>query len=263
MKHYLFIAFALLSFLASTARAQTSDAMDIVVKAVEAMTYAGGDAKMRIDMRIIDDHGRERIRQMTLLRRNEAPGYGSQKYYVFFSRPSDVKGLVFMAWKNIDRADDRWLYLPALDLVKRIAASDERTSFVGSHFFYEDVSGRNIDEDSHEFIEETDEYYIIKSTPKDPNDVEFTHYTSWVDKTTSLPMRMEYTDRRGEIYRTLSVQTVEIIQGHPTIIDIEMEDTAMGGKTVLHYSAVKYSIGIKENIFSERFLRRPPREYLR
>jgi outer membrane lipoprotein-sorting protein len=263
MKHFLLIAFALLSFRASTAHAQTPDAMDIVVKAVEAMNYAGGDVRARIDMRIIDSHGRERIRQMTMLRRNEAPGYGPQKYYVFFSRPSDVKEMVFMAWKNIDRADDRWLYLPALDLVKRIAASDERTRFVGSHFFYEDVSGRNIDEDSHEFVEETDDYYVIKSTPKDLGDVEFTDYTSWVDKTTYLPMRMEYTNKRGEVYRTFSVQTVETIQDHPTIIDVEMEDAAMGGKTVLHYSAVKYSIGIKENIFSERFLRRPPREYLR
>jgi Outer membrane lipoprotein-sorting protein len=263
MKHYLLIAVALLFFSISTARAQTPDAMDIVVKAVEVMNYAGGDVKARIDMRIIDSHGRERMRQMTMLRRNEAPGYGPQKYYVFFSRPSDIKDLVFMAWKNIDRADDRWLYLPALDLVKRIAASDERTSFVGSHFFYEDVSGRNIDEDNHEFIEETDEFYVIKSTPKDPDDVEFSHYSSWVDKTTYLPIRMEYTNKRGEIYRIFSVQTVETIQDHPTIIDVEMEDTAMGGKTVLHYSAVKYSIGIKENIFSERFLRRPPREYLR
>ncbi len=263
MKYYFLIAFVLLSFPISTAHAQAPSAMDIVVKAVEAMNYAGGDVKARIDMRIIDSHGRERIRQMTMLRRNETSGYGPQKYYVLFSRPSDVKEMVFMAWKNTDRADDRWLYLPALDLVKRIAASDERTSFVGSHFFYEDVSGRNIDEDHHEFIEETDEYYVIKSTPKTPGDVEFTNYTSWVDKTTYLPIRIEYTGQRGEVYRTFSVQTVEVIQNHPTIIDVQMEDTAMGGKTVLHYSAVKYSIGIKENVFSERFLRRPPREYLR
>lgn len=31
--------------------------MDIVVKAVEAMNYAGGDTKTHIDMRIIDSHG--------------------------------------------------------------------------------------------------------------------------------------------------------------------------------------------------------------
>ncbi len=104
---------------------------------------------------------------------------------------------------------------------------------------------------------------VIKSIPKNPGDVEFSRYTRWVDKTTYFPMRMEYTGKRGEIYRIFSVQTVEIIQNDPTIIDVEMEDTAMGGKTVLHYSAVKYSIGIKENIFSERFLRRPPREYMR
>ncbi len=39
--------------------------------------------------------------------------------------------------------------LPDLDLVKRIAAGDKRTSFVGSHFLYEDISGRAVQEDKH------------------------------------------------------------------------------------------------------------------
>ena len=113
------------------AKAVGADVMDIVKKAVHASYYQGKDQKARIDMRIIDKQGRERRRNFTLLRRNLAEGYGPQKYYVYFNKPSDVKKMVFMAWKNIGRDDDRWLYLPALDLVKRIAASDERTSFVG------------------------------------------------------------------------------------------------------------------------------------
>jgi len=261
-RHFSIILLFLISW-NSTVIAQEPEVMDIVTKAVEAMNYAGDDAKARIDMRIIDKSGRERIRQMTMLRKNEKSGYGPQKYYVFFSRPSDVKGLVFMAWKNIGEADDRWLYLPALDLVKRIAASDERSSFVGSHFFYEDVSGRDIDEDTHKFLEETNDYYVIKSVPKELDSVEFASYTSWVDKVTFLPMRMEYTDSNGKIYRVFSIQNVEMIEGYPTIIDAEMKDSAMGGKTILHYSAVKYSTGIGGNIFSERFLRRPPRKHLR
>ncbi len=29
--------------------------------------------------------------------------------------------MTLLVWKHQDRDDDRWLYLPALDLVKRIA----------------------------------------------------------------------------------------------------------------------------------------------
>jgi len=263
MKKWFFAALSSLIFAASAAQAQETDVMEIVTKAIEAMYYQGGDQKARVEMSILDKSGRERNRQLILLRRNDGEGYGDQKYYVFFERPSDVKEMVFMALKNIDHADDRWLYLPALDLVKRIAASDERTSFVGSHFFYEDVSGRNIDEDKHELIDTTDEYYIIRSLPKNPEDVEFSSYMSRVDRTTFLPMKMEYKDKRDVVYRVYTVLTVEEIEGHPTITDVEVEDTAMGGKTVLHYSAVQYDVGLPENIFSERFLRRPPRQFLK
>ena len=73
-----------------------------------------------------------------------------------------------MVWKHLDKDDDRWLYLPALDVQKRIAATDKRTSFVGSHFFYEDVSGRRLSDDRHELVEVTDTYYVMKNTPKEP-----------------------------------------------------------------------------------------------
>jgi len=57
-----------------------------------------------------------------ILRRDVADG-GDQKFYVYFLEPADVRKMVYMVWKHTDRDDDRWLYLPALDLVKRIAAS--------------------------------------------------------------------------------------------------------------------------------------------
>jgi len=252
-----------ISLLLSATLANAAEVMDIVKKAVHASYYQGKDEKAQIDMHIIDKQGRERTRRLTMLRRNLTEGYGAQKYYVFFSKPSDVKKMVFMAWKNIDRDDDRWLYLPALDLVKRIAASDERTSFVGSHFFYEDVSGRNIDEDVHELVEENDEYYVIKSVPKNPGAVEFSSYKNWVDKKTFLLMKAEYTNANGIVYRTYSVLKVEAIDGFPTVVGSEMIDNLTGGKTVIAFSNIKYNLGLPENIFTERYLRKPARKYLR
>jgi outer membrane lipoprotein-sorting protein len=124
---------------------------------------------------------------------------------VFFSRPSDVRGTVFLVAKHIDRDDDRWLYLPGLDLVRRISAGDKRTSFVGSHFFYEDVSGRNPADDQHRLVETTDEHYLLESAPKSPGTVEFARYVTRVDRATFLPMKTEYYDERGRVYRIMEV----------------------------------------------------------
>ena len=112
-------------------------------------------------MTITDSQGRVRIREFRILRLDVADG-GEQKFYVYFKKPADVSKMVFMVWKHLGVDDDRWMYLPALDLVRRIASSDKRSSFVGSHFVYEDVSGRGIDADTHELIDATDKDYVIK-----------------------------------------------------------------------------------------------------
>ena len=246
-----------------TASASAADVMEVVKNANHVSYYKGKDGRAKVTMQIIDSQGRSRAREFIILRRDDDDTDGKQKFYVYFNKPADVKKMVFMVHKNLDRGDDRWLYLPALDLVKRIAASDERTSFVGSHFFYEDVSGRGVDEDTHEILEEDETYYIVKSTPKDPNSVEFSSYKNWIHKGTFLPIKTEYYDDQGQKIRSYSALKVEMISGHPTVTASRMENHETGGKTLMNYSAVKYDVGLPENIFSERYLRKAPRKYLR
>jgi outer membrane lipoprotein-sorting protein len=168
--------------------------------------------------------------------------------------------MVFMVHKHIDKDDDRWMYLAKLDLVKRIAGSDKRTSFVGSNFFYEDVSGRGVAEDRHELVEETDKAYIVKNVPKNQAEVEFASYTIWIDKQSFLPVKAEYFDREGRKYRVVEALETEIVQGFPTVVKSRVQDLLSGGETVSEFKDVRYNLGLKEKIFTERYLRRPPRE---
>ena len=181
-------------------------------------------------------------------------------YFAYFKKPSDIRKATFLVHKYIERDDDRWMYLPSLDLVKRIAASDKRTSFMGSHFFYEDVSGRNTNDDHHELTLEDDSYYVIKNTPKNPESVEFSTYTVWIDKTNFLPMKAEYIDKSGTTYRTMEVLGVETIDGYTTVTKSKISDLASGGNTITEFKKVKYNLGLDDKLFTERFLRRPPRE---
>ena len=117
------------------------NADDIVSKANHTSYYQGKDGKALVKMVISDSQDRRRTKNFTILRKDiDDADDRAQKFYVYFTRPSDVNKIAFLVWKNMDKDDDRWLYLPALDLIKHIAASDKRTSFVGSHFYYEDVS---------------------------------------------------------------------------------------------------------------------------
>src|SRR4030042_5494318 len=143
---------------------------DIIAKSRLAFYYAGDDGKARIVMELINKAGQKRIRELTMLRKDYEEG-GQQKYFTYFHQPSDVKDTTFMVYKYPDKDDDRWLFIPAINLVKRIAANDKYSSFVGSDFTYEDVSGRKPEEDTHLLLREDKldgrSCFFITVIPKD------------------------------------------------------------------------------------------------
>jgi len=233
---------------------------EIVRKANLAAYYQGADGRSNVKMTIKDAGGSTREREFTVLRKNVTEG-GDQKFFVHFHQPSDVRRMTYLVWKHVgDQDDDRWLYMPALDLVKRIAAGDKRTSFAGSHFLYEDVSGRDINDDTHTLAETTDKHYVLKNVPKDPQSVEFASYTVWIDRTTFLPMKAEYVNDQGKVYRVVEALEVKTIDGFPTVVRSVARDVLGGGETVSEFSDIRYNIDLKDDVFEERSLRRPPKE---
>ncbi|MHC4423391.1 MAG: outer membrane lipoprotein-sorting protein [Planctomycetota bacterium] len=245
---------------ANAALQKIPDVNTIVNKANFMAYYQGKDGKAKVKMTITDKKGRTQQREFIILRKDIKDG-GDQKYYVYFLKPPDVRKMVFMVHKHADlkKDDDRWLYMPALDNVRRIAAGDKRTSFVGSDFLYEDVSGRSLEEDAHQLIDANDKLFVVKNVPKHPDTVEFGYYNVSIDRKTYMPVKMEYYDRKNKLYRMIESKKIEKIQKFPTVVKSIVSDLKTGSKTVMEFSDVKYDIKLKD-IFTERYLRRPPRE---
>ena len=243
---------------AETAPAPSVD--EIVNKANLVAYYQGADGRAKVTMTITDKKGQQRLREFIILRK-DVKDSGDQNYYVYFQKPADVRKMVFMVHKHTDPKtdDDRWLYLPGLDLVKRIAAGDKRTSFVGSDFLYEDVSGRSLEEDTHELIKTTDELFVIKNVPKEPLAVEFAYYDVSIDRKTYIPMKMEYYDKAGKLYRIIESKEIKTIQDFPTVVKSVVSDLNTGSRTEMEFTDVKYDINL-DDIFTERYLRKPPTE---
>lgn len=245
---------------------------EIINRANRASLYQGDDIKGRLSIKITDKLGRKRSRVLNMMRKN-SPDNDDQKYFVLFLRPVDVKKMVFMVFKHddLEKDDDRWLYMPGLDLVKRIAASDKRTSFAGSDFLYEDISGRSPKEDNHFLIKETEDFYLIKGIPKDSDSVEFEHYRAYIDKENFIPLKVEYYKKNDRLYRTIEARNIEKIKAvkdgksitYPTVTLSVAKDLESGSESIMKLGKIKYNSGIKDKYFSERFLRRPPGILLR
>jgi len=254
------LSWSMLVFFAQAA--DMKNANEIITKANLASYYSADDGSAQARMVIVDAQGNKQMRQFTILRKDQAD-LGNQDMLVFFSRPTDVKGTVFRVVKKVESDDDRWLYLPALDLVKRISAGDKRTSFVGAHFFYEDVSGRNPAEDNFTLLNSDDKFYTIKAEAKDKNSVEFDHYIVRIDKQHFLPMQVDYFNSQGKKTRTMEVLKTKVIDGFTTVMHSKITQHADGSYTEMQFRNVKYDLGLPDNIFSERSLRNPPKAWLK
>lgn len=249
---------------AAVAQAPTGD--EVVRRSHLAMYYPGEDMRARVTMRLVSKDGGERVREMTMTRRNVKEG-GEQRYFIFFHRPPDVRELAFLVWKYPGRDDDRWLYVPALKLVRRIAASDKHTSFVGSDFSYEDVSGREPEDDTHKLVREDKAggrgAWVVESVPREPGSADFSRKLSWIDRATALPLKEEYYDRRGDLARVFTAEELKEIQGIWTVTKRVMKNVQSGHRSEAVLADVRYNLKLSPDLFSERALRAPPADLVR
>lgn len=261
MTKLLMLAFVLLMPLGAGA----ITAEEVMKNSQGAFLYPGKDFKARVVMRLVSRTGAERTRELAMLRKNYGGPGGDQKYFMYFFQPADVKDMTFMVYKYPGRDDDRWLFIPALNMVRRIAAQDRRSSFVGSDFTYEDLSGRDISDDAHEMVREerlgAADCYVVRSTPK-AADVDYGHRLSWVDKSTMLPLKEEYYDRKGELFKVFTAEEIKEVKGFPTVVKRSMKNLQSGHSTEAAFTNVDYDMGVEDSLFTERFLKRPPRKWL-
>ena len=249
---------------AAPSQAQTADSAGIVRKMHQAFFYQGESFRARVKMTLTSASGSERLRELTMLRIN-TPASGGQRYFMYFHAPGDVRRMAFLIYKYPAREDDRWLFIPALSLVQRIAAKDSQSSFVGSDFTYEDVSGRDVEADAHRLLREEDlggkPCYVIESVPKGA--ASYQRKVSWIDKAVFLPLKEEYYDVQGQLFKEFAAEEIKEIDGVPTAVKRAMKSIKTGHKTVVEFSDVKYRLGLKPEEFSERALRNPPGSWIR
>ena len=238
---------------------------EIMKKSPASFLYAGKDYKGRVMMKLITSGGQARIREMTVIRKNYGGVGAEQKYFMYFYQPADVKDMTFMVQKHPGRDADRWLFVPAISMVRRIAARDKSSSFVGSDFSYEDVSGRNLEDDTHAVVKDekigAKDCVVVKSTPK-ADDVDYSYKLSWIDKTSFLPLKEEYYDKKGNLYKVFTADEIKDVKGFPTVTKRTMKNVQSNHTTEVTFTKTDYNIGVKDSLFSELYLKQPPRRMI-
>jgi hypothetical protein len=234
----------------------------------------GRDSRASMRMRLVDRHGRVRERALTLLslRGRGAPGTtggapDGDRTLVRFFYPNDIRGTSFLVWEHPDAEDERFLYLPALGRVRRIAGSEAQESFVGTDFTYEDIGGREFDDYTYTFPAEGAETtwtepggasrpaWRLESRRKDAS-AEFPRVVSLILKDSFLVVGADVYNRRNEKQKVYSVRRIAEVDGIWTVMGSEMSNALEKTRTELAMEKIAYNVGLKEADFSRRELER-------
>ena len=124
-----------------TAQAQTSEEKGFAIAKERKVRDSGwNDSIQQTTMVLRNAKGKESIREIRI-KSLEVVDDGD-KGLTIFDKPADLKGTAFLSFSHINKADDQWLYLPALKRVKRITSDNRSGYFVGSEFDYEDLGSQ-------------------------------------------------------------------------------------------------------------------------
>ncbi|MDR1030843.1 MAG: outer membrane lipoprotein-sorting protein [Treponema sp.] len=184
---------------------------------------------------------------------------GNSRSAIVFQRPANVAGTRFLTIDNAAGGSDRWIYLPSLGKVRRIAASESGGSFMGTDFSYDDISSlnRDINLDTHTFLKEEPlngvPCYVIQSIPQD-SAYQYSKTITWIDKNNAIIYKSEMYDRRGTLIKVMETSDFKDVQGRLTAMQTKVSTLAAGTSTTIYMDIIKYDDSIPEGVFTTAYL---------
>ncbi|HEX7971592.1 MAG TPA: outer membrane lipoprotein-sorting protein [Thiobacillus sp.] len=251
----LLVRFLLLALLLGAAGARADEASDLAQRVYDRPN--GRDLASLGRMVLTEKGHAPRIREFVTYRL-EKPG-GETANLIRFLAPEDIAGTGLLSIDKADGSTDQWLYLPALDRVRRISSERRGGRFVGSDLYFEDLQERKPAKDRHRLLGRQTENGILcevlESVPVDPDDSVYRKRISWIDPATAIPQRVDYFEKdAGTPSKRWLLRSKKRNQGYWTLTDSRMIDLTGGHETRLVVDTVLYDQKLPAKLFTPQTL---------
>ena len=227
---------------------------------------AGTDNTSKLAIILVDKDGKERRNvYRRLWKRGDSNSDVLDKMVLYTEFPPDAKGNGFMRWgytAESGKPADQWLYLPQSAKVRRVSVRDPGDSFLGSDLTYGDIDDRAVTADEHSLVKidkiQGNEFYVVESVPKESNAL-YSKRVSWYFKSPDWEgcyrVRTQYYDRQGALLKNaqLSWQNKAGAWAWDKVL---VENMQNGHKSLFVVTDVKFDVGLKDRLFTERALKK-------
>ena len=217
------------------------------------------DTTWRGKMDVVDKKGTVRSKKFTM---RKLGGLGNSKTLARFTDPPEVRGVGLLSINVGGAADRQWLYTPAINRVRRIAAQERRQRFFGTDFTNEDMAERVLDDFTYKLIGEGEvidgrKTYKIEARPVSPDKSQYAYVYIWVPQRHAvLRDGRDVRQTRPETANSESQQSRKNLRhlGRKAGGD---EHPAEGTKTILTLEDIRFNTGLKEDMFTQQALEKP------
>jgi hypothetical protein len=182
---------------------------------------------------------------------------GATRTVIEFKQPAGVEGTRFLTIEGENA--NRWIFLPALGKVRRVAASEGSGSFMGTDFSYDDISSadRDPDLDIHSLLRE-ETYngracHVIESRPRD-GAYQYSKMVQWIGKADRVGYKIELYDKKGVHVKTLEILELKDVQGRLSPVKTRMSTLGTGTSTTIAVEILRYDQAVPESVFTTGYL---------
>lgn len=217
----------------------------------------GKDATSLMTMTLTESGRAPRVRRMASFRLETKKGEG--KTLLRFTEPEDIAGTGLLTHDHLLGEADQWVYLPALDRVRRISASRKGGRFVNSEYYYEDLRERKPAQDQHQLLgKETIQGIhcdVLESVPAEAGNSAYLKRVSWIDPATLLPMRVDFFEKNdSQPSKRLITNKTRRVQGIWLVVDSVIIDLSTHNQTRLVVDKVVLDRNLPKELFTTQAL---------
>jgi len=227
-----------------------------IAKEADRRNNGYNDAKVTMEMILRNKQGEESKRKMRS-RALEVVNDGD-KGLIIFDDPKDVQGTALLTFSHKVADDDRWLYLPAVKRVKRIASDNKSGPFMGSEFAFEDLGSQEVEKYSYKHIKDEtldgQDCFVSERYPIDKNSG-YTRQVVWMDKAEYRPLKIEFYDRKASLLKTLTFSDYKkYLDQYWRPLKLDMINHQTGKSTTLKFGEYQFRNGYTDRDFDQSTL---------
>lgn len=248
------LRFAFLSLALATPAHAALDGPSLAKKVAERKSDDARTGTVTFAIQSAKGQQRERQARMAVMETT-----GAHRMVLSFDKPTNIRETAFLSYdhKNPATADETWLFLPSTGRTRRVPASDQSDSFMGTELSFGDVK------DSFKFGlgdyrfssggTTADGRLILKGmavSAATAKSLGYAGFTAEIDPKTWFPRLIRFEDPSGKNLKTIAVTGLQRVGGTLVATKFTVKNHLTGRSTGVTVSNLRASNGLSGNLFA-------------